>query len=365
MKILEIIPNFELAGAENMCCNLCCALKAQGHTPIAVSMYSVRTALTDRMEKEGIKVIFLDKKPGKDFSMPGKIYRVIKEEKPDIIHVHLIIVYCILACILKRPKIVQTIHTMAHKETKKRVIRFNYLFIKLFGVTPVALSNAVKDSIVSTYHVKAENVPVIYNGIPLYRCLQKQYYAFSDTINIVHVGRFALPKNHINMLRAIKALHEKHPEVVLHMYGDGELRDEISAFITENGMADYALMHGKTDNVYPVLHDADIFILPSVYEGIPMTIIEAMGTGLPIVASAVGGIPDMIDDGKTGLLCTPEPDDIAAKTEMFIADEDLRRSCGQAAVRAAERFSADEMAREYVKVFEYKTKKRRKKNAEQ
>ena len=195
------------------------------------------------------------------------------------------------------------------------------------------------------------------SGIYLGKCIKKQNYGFAENINLIHVGRLTAEKNHINMLRAVKSLHDKYPNIVLHMYGDGDLFENIHTFVDENDMANYAIMHGSTDDVYSHLHDADIFILPSTTEGIPMTIIEAMGTGLPVVASNVGGIPDMIEDGETGLLCGTDVQSIADCISAFIDSKEMRERCGKAALVSAERFSSKKMAERYIEIFNVRKKK--------
>ena len=119
----------------------------------------------------------------------------------------------------------------------------------------------------------------------------------------------------------------------------------------EKGIADFVEFCGMQSNVYPYLHDADIFTLPSIYEGNPMTIIEAMGTGLPIVASRVGGIPDMISDGESGLLVEPEPQSICAGLTRLVGDAALRQRLGLAARKQSQTFSAEHMARDYISCY--------------
>ena len=98
------------------------------------------------------------------------------------------------------------------------------------------------------------------------------------------------------------------------------------------------------------MHDADVFALTSNYEGMPMTLIEAMGTGLPIVATRVGGIPDMLDD-DSALLVPVDTDAVAEAFEKYYDDEMLRRNYGQAAANRANQFSAQAMAENYLKLY--------------
>ena len=118
------------------------------------------------------------------------------------------------------------------------------------------------------------------------------------------------------------------------------------------GLEKQVTFGGLCDDVFPRLSRADVFLLPSKWEGIPMTVIEAMGTGLPVIASRVGGLPDMIEDGKEGLLIRPTPQALAEALSKLLASEDLRQALGTAAVEAAQRFSVQTMARKYEALYE-------------
>ena len=124
------------------------------------------------------------------------------------------------------------------------------------------------------------------------------------------------------------------------------------ALLANGQQRDRVRFLGSQENVYLYLHDADVFVLPSRYEGMPMTVIEAMGTGLPIVASNVGGIPDMVKDGESGLLTTLAPEEIARCCAALLRDEKLRERLGRGARAESGRFSAEEMARSYCRVYE-------------
>ena len=192
---------------------------------------------------------------------------------------------------------------------------------------------------------------MIYNGIDLSRCIPKTTYETGETMTILHVGRFDVPKNHAGLLEAFRLLRETHPECRLRLVGDGDLRADMEALAKEKGVSDAVEFCGMQSNVYPYLHNADIFTLPSIYEGNPMTIIEAMGTGLPIVASRVGGIPDMIHDGESGILVEPEPQSICAGFTRLVEDGALRQRLGETALRESQTFSAEHMARDYLSLY--------------
>lgn len=355
MKILQIIPGFWVGGAEVMCKNLVLSLCSLGHDCTAVSLYPDRTDLSRELEEAGVRVYYLDKKMGLDLSMVPKLMKIIRAEKPQAVNSHLdCIKYAALAAKLSGvKKVFHTMHSLAEKEcegTQQKII--NTTYFRLGIATPVALSEEIRDSIAAFYGLNGRDIPVIPNGIDLSRCVPKENYAVGETVELIHVGRFDLPKNHVGMLKAFKLLHDAHPQCRLTLVGDGDLRPQIEETIRDLGIAPWVTLAGMQKDVYPYLAKADIFTLPSVYEGNPMSIIEAMGFGLPIAASNVGGIPDMVRHNETALLFEPEAEAICAAWERLMESEALRRSLGENAQKDSIRFSATQMAQKYGAIYE-------------
>ena len=351
MKIMQVIPYFCFGGAEIMCENLTYALKNAGQEVVVVSLYAERTPIARRMEEAGIRIVYLDKKLGLDLSMVPKLVRVMRQECPDVVHTHLdVIKYATAAARLSGvKKCVHTVHSLADREAEGRIQKIiNGTYFRKAWSVPVALTPEVQASVSDFYGLPPERIPVIYNGIDLSRCIPKTTYETGETVTILHVGRFDVPKNHAGLLEAFRLLRETHPECHLRLVGDGDLRLRMEALAKEKGISDAVEFCGMQSNVYPYLHDADIFTLPSIYEGNPMTIIEAMGTGLPIVASRVGGIPDMIHDGESGILVEPEPRAVCDALARMVEDGALRRRLGENAKAQSRQFSAEHMAEDYL-----------------
>ena len=355
MKIMQVIPYFCFGGAEIMCENLIYALKNLGHEVFAVSLYDEQTPIAKRMEAAGIRIEYLDKQLGLDLSMVPKLTRLMKRERPDVVHTHLdVIKYAAAAAKLAGiRKCVHTVHSLADREAEgKAQIIINGTYFRWGWSVPVALTPEVKASVADFYRLPPEKIPMIYNGIDLSRCLPKTTYETKETVTILHVGRFDVPKNHAGLLEAFRLLLEIHPQCRLRLVGDGELRAEMEALALKLGIAARVEFCGMQSNVYPYLHDADIFVLPSVYEGNPMTIIEAMGTGLPIVASRVGGIPDMISERESGILVQPEPKAVCDACASLVEDALLRQRLGRNAIAQSRRFSAEHMAQDYLECYQ-------------
>lgn len=354
MRILQVIPYFCFGGAETMCENLTYALLELGHQVTVVSLYNEHTPIAQRMERAGVRILYLDKKLGLDISMVSKLRKIMKEEHPDVVHTHLdVIKYAVAAAKLAGvKKCVHTVHNVADKEAEGRAQKsINTAYYKLGWCTPVALSPEVQRTVVSFYGLKPENVPVIYNGVDLSRCIPKESYAAGETWKLLHIGRFNEQKNHKGLLEAFRLFLGSYPRSELWLLGDGELRQETENYARELKIDGNVRFMGAQSNVYPYLHDADIFLLPSRYEGMPMTIIEAMGTGLPIVATAVGGVPDMIDDGESGLLADNSPEAVCKACCTLAEDEQLRSCLGRRAREESKRFSAGYMAEKYCKIY--------------
>lgn len=354
MKILQVIPYFCFGGAETMCENLTYALRDMGHQVTVVSLYNEHTPISERMEGAGIRILYLDKKLGLDVSMVSKLARIMKQEHPDVVHTHLdVIKYAVAAAKLVGVKrCVHTVHNVADKEAEGRLQKIiNKAYFTLGWSVPVALSPLVQKTIVDFYGMPEEKVPMVYNGVDLSRCVPRKDYKPGEHFTFVHIGRFNEQKNHKGLLKAFQTVLSRHPHCRLNLLGDGELFAETKAYAAELGIEENVRFLGSQSNVYPYLNEADAFLLPSNYEGMPMTIIEAMGTGLPIVATRVGGVPDMITDGESGLLIPIDSNAVAEACEKLIADQELRERLGSNAKNDSLRFSAQYMAEQYAKLY--------------
>ncbi len=354
MKILQVIPYFCFGGAETMCENMTYALRALGHQVTVVSLYHERTPISRRMEQAGVDILYLDKKLGLDISMIFKLRKIMVSQRPDAVHTHLdVIKYAVAAAKLAGVRCcVHTVHNVADKEAEGRLQKIvNGLYFRLGWSVPVALSPLVQETIAQFYDRDLCTIPVIYNGVDLSRCREKTDYSITSP-TLVHVGRFNEQKNHRGLLEAFRKILAVRPDCRLNLLGDGELRQEMEDYARQLGIWEQVSFLGSQSNVYPYLQNADIFLLPSLYEGMPMTIIEAMGTGLPIVASAVGGVPDMIRDGESGLLTTCQPDAVSEAVLRLLEDPILRQKLGKKAKEESRRFSAEAMAEAFCQLYQ-------------
>jgi glycosyltransferase involved in cell wall biosynthesis len=136
--------------------------------------------------------------------------------------------------------------------------------------------------------------------------------------------------------------------------GDGPERERLDAYVEQSGLRDVIRFFGARDDVADLLPDFDVFVLPSLAEGISNTILEAMACGLPVIATRVGGNPELVEHGRTGMLVgTDDPEALAgAILHYFNNSDDTQRHAGAARKAAVDRFSIDRMVREYTSLYD-------------
>ena len=168
------------------------------------------------------------------------------------------------------------------------------------------------------------------------------------------LGRLHPQKGFSDLLTAFAQVRQRIPSVRLFVAGDGELRDDLEAQARSLGMAAVVTFAGVRADVSEVLAALDVFVLPSLWEGMPNAVLEAMASGLPVVATAVGGTPEVVVDGVTGLLVPPQdPGALAQAIGHLLRDPDLRRRMGRAGRRRVEEhFDVRETVRQVESLYE-------------
>ena len=153
------------------------------------------------------------------------------------------------------------------------------------------------------------------------------------------------------MVLALKKLIDAGEKIRFIFVGEGDLLGDIKEQVDKQHLTKYVIFAGTTGNVRPWFEKSDLFMLPSKWEGMPMTLIEAMSAAMPIIASNVGGVPDMLENERSALLIEPNADEIVEVILKLKENESLRRSLGQEAYRDSTKFKAEHMGKEYCNVF--------------
>ena len=172
---------------------------------------------------------------------------------------------------------------------------------------------------------------------------------------VLAVGRLSREKAHIDLLKAFQGLRQLHPELncKLIVVGDGPERGGLEAAAESSGLKDKIIFAGQVNNIQDFYAAADVLALPSHSEGSPYVLLEAMAAGLPIVATAVGGVPEMITDEESALLVPArDPDAMSAAIARVLSDSGLaRRLTANAAQLVVSRFSSETRVRSLVEIY--------------
>lgn len=355
-RVLHIIPNFGIGGAERLVVNLLTAIDKEKFEVAAVSLYRESGTILEReIREKGLKVYYLDKHLGLDLRMIPKLYRLFRAFRPDVVHTHRYVLrYTLLPALLCHfPVCVHTVHNVAQKEVDQAGKLVHFVAFRLAGVVPVSISQEVAATVQALYGQRMKT-PVIYNGIPTERfsALPDKRGEGEDMV-LLHIGRFSPQKNHRLLIEAFSLAVKECPKMRLWLVGDGELRPEVEKIVAEKGLESRASFLGICADVSEHLRQCDIFVLSSDWEGVPLTVLEAMATGRPVISTSVGGVPELVEDGITGILVSPGDAEALARAILWLAkDPELRHHMGLAGQRRArESFDISRCAREYEALY--------------
>ena len=286
-----------------------------------------------------------------------KIYRIICREAPHIIHTHTAkagtlgrlagVVYKItrFGCTVKGEgcKLVHTFHGHALHSYFGRAKSFVFVWIEkilaLFTDKIVTVSESLKNDLVGKFKIAPEKkFSVVELGFELGELLGLSFKGDTDCVNIGIVGRLVPVKNHKMLFRVARRLKEGFStrssrwtrsnsisRVRFVVIGDGELREELENYVKELGIEDIVEFKGWVRDLRRIYEDLDVVALTSLNEGTPVSIIEAMAAAKPVVATEVGGVSDIVQDGKNGYLVTPDDDGVFRDRLLDLVNDSGKR----------------------------------------
>ncbi len=364
--IVHIIHRLGVGGLENGLVNLINRLPEDKYRHSIVCLTEA-DEFRKRLRRDDVGVYEMHKRPGQDFGLYWRLYRLLRTLKPDIVHTrNLATLECQLPAWLARvPYRVHGEHgwdvfdpdgTNRKYQLLRRAFRplihayvplscqlEDYLRLRV-GVPGNKIRRICNGVDTDKFHPPPENVRSAIPGCP---------FQNPEAVLIGTVGRMHGVKDQVTLVKAFIRLITRHPRyreaVRLVCVGEGPLRPECESILERAGLRDLAWLPGARDDIDVVLRGLDVFVLPSTAEGISNTILEAMATGLPVVATGVGGNPELVDDGVTGTLVTPSDEAAMADAlHRYTGDPRLRREHGmEGRRRVGEEFSLAVMMRRY------------------
>jgi glycosyltransferase involved in cell wall biosynthesis len=360
MKIAHVLSSFGIGGQERMAAELARAQRGAGHSVVAVSLSADPDGpIRETFQAAGVDTLVVRKARGFDVSLPVRLALRLRGEGVDVVHTHNphALVYGAPASKLARAASVHTKHGINPDGPRRLWLRraAGALVDAYAVVTPALESVARKNR-----ECDPARLHVVPNGIDTTifapdgeaRRQKRRDLEIPEGAWVVGtVGRLAPEKDQALLVRAMLPL--LGPLTHLVIVGDGPERQALLALVESSGQASYVHMTGARDDVDRVLPAFDVFALPSITEGLPLVLLEAMSTELVVVASAVGGIPDLVDSGVSGFL-TParEVGPLTARLASLHDDPRHASEVGRAArARVLERHSLARMAAGYEALY--------------
>lgn len=382
LSVVQFIKGLDIGeihgGSELFGMNLACALhNAQAEVVLCI-LYKMGTELEKKhlesLEQKGIRLLFLQDWEGK--TSPGSFYQgarklasFLKEHPADVLHSHFQ-VGTFLAILLKLTgrvrSIVRTVHVNREWErgwngpVQQLIIRS---FISVLFPLCVDMEASVSGSAAAVLNKRLvarmlrKRTPVIYNSIPFSWQVRNASPAESDRSGkrfvVGTVGRLTEQKGHSYLLEAIPHVLKEVPETVFWVIGDGPLMNDLKTQARRLGIENAIDLLGKRDDVHALFDQMDLFVLPSLYEGLPTVVLESMAHGVPVLGTAIAGTRELIEHQSNGWLVSAcDPQALAQAIVYALRHPEERDRVAQAAWQTVQEFRIEVAAQKYISLYQ-------------
>jgi len=379
LKVLLVVHGLPIGGTEVMVCHLARYLR-DSNVEVELGCLDQVGELGKELREEGFPITLYGRRPGWDLGLPRRIGRHVRSGGFEVVHAHqyTCFLYGALAGLFARTPLVFTEHGRFFPDVpswKRRI------FNRLFGGTArciTAVSQGVKESLVRVEGFRPENVDVLYNGIDVERFaaagrrsreeLRRRAGLPVDATIVGTVGRLDSIKNQSLLLHSVARLSTHQADLNLVIVGDGPERNRLEKEAEQLGIGDRVDFLGNRSDTPELIAAFDVFALSSLSEGTPMTLLEAMAAGTPIVSTAVGGIPEILTTDEDSILVDGVPPDyrtrpaadaddylkrFTSSLRLLLSDADIReRLTASARRRVVREFSLAVICERYIKLYE-------------
>lgn len=369
MKILQLISSLGLYGAERIVLELSAELKQRGTGVIIVNLFDPEKSygsVIGRAERLGLLARGLKCRGRFDPAAVLSLRRFIAQNGINVVHSHGYKADFYAWCARQGSdvRLVATCHNwLGRSLTMKGYQWLDKRILNGFDRV-VAVSETLRAEIEGA-GIRKERVELIHNGLSMRDSggaagrpaadIRTVLGLKSGERMVTAVGRLCYEKGYGFLIDAAPVIAARCPDARIVIAGDGPLRPYLTSKTRMRGLADRIIFAGERDDIPAILAASDVFVMPSISEGMPVALLEAMAACKAIVASRVGEIPEMIRDRTEGLLAAPgDPDQLAAAVIRFLSDPEYALSCGQrAGLRFTRSFSADKMTESYLALYRH------------
>jgi sugar transferase (PEP-CTERM/EpsH1 system associated) len=368
--VLHVFYRFDVGGLENGIVNLINHMPADAYRHAILALTEV-TDYRQRIRRDDVQFISLRKPPGHLFKLFPRLVRIFRELRPAIVHSRNLaaLEVTVPAWLARVPVRIQSEHgrDVGDLDGANKIYQWVRRAYNPFVSHWIALSRDLEGYLTGRVGIPARKVAQVYNGVDAERfrpavapepTLADCPFSRPEHWLVGTVGRMQTVKDQTLLAKAFVRALELAPALKarlrLVMVGDGPLRAEVQALLDAAGVADLAWLPGERHDIPEVLRGLDCFVLPSLAEGISNTILEAMASGLPVIATNVGGNPELVTDGETGTLVpASDPGAMAQAIVAYAQNPDHARAAGrQGRSEVERRFSLDAMVGAYRNVYD-------------
>ncbi len=368
--IAHVIQRLAVGGLENGVVNLINHMPEDRYRHAVICLADA-TDFSLRIKNKGVAVLALGQRRGHDFGVHRRLLKLLRRLRPAIVHTRNLtaLEFQAVAALAGVPGRVHGEHGRDMYDLDGANTKYN-LFRKTlrpFVQHYTAVSVDLAQWLVDTIGVRPERVTQIYNGVDADRFRPRrgpraqvgpEGFLSADSYVVGTVGRMEAVKDQLTLARAfvhlVQTREEARKRLRLIVIGEGSQRTSAIALLRNARMEDLAWFPGESDEVSELMRALDLFVLPSLREGISNTILEAMATGLPVIATRVGGNPELVEDGKTGAL-VPHSDalSMAVAIGSYLDNADKTTAHGEAGRRRVEsKFTMNSMVAGYLAVYD-------------
>jgi len=362
MKILHVISSAGLYGAENVLLDLSDLLKKNGHNPSLICLKNMSKPdpqVHFEAKARGLESTIISCQSRFDLKALGRIKDLLRQEAIEIVHTHgyKSDFYGLIASKMAKVPVVTTLHGWTgHNKMVRFYEKLDLWMVKKMNHIVSASPAIVEHLKISGLDGKASFVP---NAVDTEKFAPdkgkrdlRNEFNLGDALVVGTVGRLSIEKGHIYLVKAFKEIRSAIPSIKLLIVGKGNLRQDLENEAKKLGIEKDVVFAGPQKDIPSAYGSMDIFVLPSLTEGLPLVLLEAMAMGLPVVATKVGGVPYVID-GKEGILVPPgNIEELKDAIISMARDANLRRSSGEEGRRKVlSVFSLEVFYQKYINVY--------------
>lgn len=363
INVLQLTYGLRFGGMEKVIQNLCRGLD-KGRFNVMACCLTKKGEYAEELEREGYKVYLCSQVNRLNkYTKSWRVKNILEREKIHILHSHNTQAFLdgvVGAKLARTPVFIHTDHVRKFPDRLRYMVAEK--IASYFVDEIVAVSNHVKENLIKYEKIPSHKISIIYNGTDfspsknpdVISAVRDEFNIKPDEKVVGCVARLRPQKAYELFLKVAARILGQISNVKFLIVGDGEEYNRLVNLCNYLGITSYVYFTGARADVERVISIFDVFLLTSLYEGMPICLLESMASGIPIVATAVGGVPELIQDGVSGFVVhSRDPDQIAERVIRLLSNDDLRIKMGRTGQRVYQtKFTAKKMVAQYTELYQ-------------